>query len=97
MEDYKSDGYPVANGLVATRLMIRNHRSEKVEEFMNSWWNELNLKSKRDQLSFNFVLWKHPLSMAYLDFKKTITSDFKMNFSHQHLKNQSRRWWKLRL
>ena len=42
MEGYLSDGYPVANGLVGTGLMIRNHRSKKVEEFMNSWWNERN-------------------------------------------------------
>ncbi len=97
MEDYKLDRYPVANGLVGTGLMIRNHRSKKVEEFMNSWWNEVNLKSKRDQLSFNFVLWKHPLSIEYLDFKKTLSSDFKMNFSKPHLKNKSRRWLRIKL
>ena len=86
MEDYKSEGYPEENGLVGTRLMIRNHRSKKVEEFMNSWWNEVNLKSKRDQLSFNFVLWKHPLSVKYLNFKKILSTYFKLNFSQPHLK-----------
>ncbi len=86
MEDYKSEGYPEENGLVGTRLMIRNHRSKKVEEFMNSWWNEVNLKSKRDQLSFNFVLWKHPLSVKYLNFKKILSTYFKMNFSQPQLK-----------
>jgi len=82
MEGYKSEGYPEGNGLVSTRLMIRNHRSKKVKEFMNSWWNEVNLKSKRDQLSFNFVLWKHQLSIRYCDLKKTFSSDFELYSSH---------------
>ncbi len=88
MEDYKLDRYPVANGLVGTGLMIRNHRSKKVEEFMNSWWNEVNLKSKRDQLSFNFVLSKHSLSVRYLNFKKTLSSDFILHFSQPHIKKE---------
>jgi len=82
MEGYRSEGYPAANGLASTGLMIRNHRSKKVKEFMNSWWNEVNLKSKRDQLSFNFVLWKHQLSVGYCDFKKTYSSDFELYSSH---------------
>ncbi len=82
MEGYKSEGYPAANGLVNTGLMIRNHRSKKVKEFMNSWWNEVYSKSKRDQLSFNFVLWKHQLSVGYCDFKKTFSSDFEWHSSH---------------
>ncbi len=97
MDEYTSEGYPVANGLVGTGLMIRNHRSKKVEEFMNRWWNEVHLKSKRDQLSFNFVLWKHQLSVGYLDFKKTLSSDFKLHFSHPHLKKKNRRWLRIKL
>ena len=87
MEGYKSEGYPEGNGMVGTTLMIRNHRSKKVKEFMNSWWNEVNLKSKRDQLSFNFVLWKHKLSVGYCDFWKILSSDFVW---HYHLKEKSR-------
>jgi len=82
MEGYRSEGYPEGNGLVSTRLIIRNHRSKKVKEFMNSWWNEVNLKSKRDQLSFNYVLWKHQLSVGYCDLKKTFSPDFELNPSH---------------
>jgi len=81
MDGYLSDGYPVANGMIATTLMIRNHRSKKVDEFMNSWWKEVNFKSKRDQLSFNFILWKHQLSIGYCDFKKTFSSYFE-HLSH---------------
>jgi len=80
MEGYKSEGYPEGNGLAASGLMIRNHRSKKIDEFMNSWWNEVNLKSKRDQLSFNYVLWKHQLSVGYCDFQKTFSYDFEWHY-----------------
>jgi len=82
MEGYKSEEYPAANGMVSTGLMIRNHRSKKVKEFMNSWWNEVYSKSKRDQLSFNYVLWKHQLSVGHCDYKKTYSSDFELYSSH---------------
>lgn len=76
VEGYRSEGYPERNGLVANTLMIRNHNSKRVEEFMNRWWKEVCFKSKRDQLSFNFVLWKYPLSIEYCDWNHTITPDF---------------------
>ena len=82
MEGYRSNGYPEGNGLVGTGLMIRNHRSKKIDEFMNSWWTEVYTKSKRDQLSFNFVLWKHQLSVERRNFKKTFSSDFEWHRSH---------------
>lgn len=82
MEGYKSEGYPVKNGMIAAGLMIRNHHGNKIDEFMNSWWNEVYSKSKRDQLSFNYVLWKHKLSVGYCDFWETFNSDFEWHHSH---------------
>jgi len=76
VEGYRLEGYPERNGLAASGLMIRNHNSKKVDEFMNRWWEEIRLKSKRDQLSFNYVLWKQPISVGYCNFSHTFTSDF---------------------
>jgi len=82
IEGYRAEKYPSDNGMVGSTIMIRNHRSKKIPEFMNYWWNEVNFKSKRDQLSFNYVLWKHPLSIGYCDFWKTLSSDFEWHHSH---------------
>jgi len=77
MKNYRKEGYPAENGLVSSNLIIRNHHGKKIDEFMNSWWNEVKFNSRRDQLSFNYTLWKHKISVGYLDAKKVFSSDFK--------------------
>lgn len=62
MEAYEKEGYPTDNGLVATGIIIRTH-TESVEKFGRIWWEEVKKWSKRDQLSFNYALWKHPLNV----------------------------------
>ena len=87
MEGYRSKGFPERIGLVASGIMIRNHDSKKLGEFMNRWWKEVCFKSKRDQLSFNFILWKYPLSIGYLDFTQTFASNFSLG-PHEHEKRK---------
>lgn len=55
---YRVEGYPKNNGLVASGILYRKHNDPKVIALMNAWWAEINLKSRRDQLSFNYVCWK---------------------------------------
>jgi hypothetical protein len=60
MEKYKSLNYPVNNGLASCGIIFRKHTS-KIAEFNEAWWNEITKHSRRDQLSFNYVMhnWKH--------------------------------------
>lgn len=48
--------YPKNNGLTETNIMFRQHN--KIKPTLNLWWEMLEQYSKRDQLSFNYVLWK---------------------------------------
>ena len=57
MKKYFDNSYPEDNGLVATGLMIRN-RKDNVNIFCEKWFDEILHFSHRDQLSFNYVLWK---------------------------------------
>lgn len=82
IEGYRQEGYPEGNGMVHACIMIRNHQSKNINEFMDRWWNEVYTKSKRDQLSFNYILWKHKLSINYCDSGKFLTVDFKWHSSH---------------
>lgn len=75
--DYQIDGYeasmyPKDNGLVATGLMIRRNESN-VNILCKMWFNEVLLKSRRDQLSFNYVYYTLPSKlkprMAQLPFE----------------------------
>ena len=59
IEGYKNEGYPGNNGLIASGILVRRHMDSDVINLMNAWWNEVETKSLRDQLSFNYVCWKY--------------------------------------
>lgn len=54
---YKKEGFPAHFGLNETNIIIR-HKNDKVREVMDLWENLLRKYSHRDQMSFNYVLWK---------------------------------------
>lgn len=64
---YKEEGYPENNGLAVTMVLLRRHNEEKVKKTMESWWQELVNGSRRDQLSFNYVIWKDSLPFKYIN------------------------------
>lgn len=48
--------FPKNNGLWETGVLFRNHF--KTEQFDRLWWNCIDKYSRRDQMSFSYVLWK---------------------------------------
>jgi len=62
MEYYRRQGYPPMNGLIESGVMFRAHMDERVRAAMEDWWDQVATFSQRDQLSANFVFWKHGLT-----------------------------------
>ena len=58
MNRYKEEGFPANYGLVQTNVMIRRHNDPYSKNLMEKWWEELKDNSHRDQLSFNYAVWK---------------------------------------
>ena len=58
MKRYKDEGFPANYGLVQTNVMMRKHNDQYSKDLMEKWWSELKDYSHRDQLSFNYALWK---------------------------------------
>ena len=56
---YKNENFPDKNGLAETCLIIRKHNDLKCIHFMEKWFQEIKYNSHRDQLSFNYIFWKH--------------------------------------
>lgn len=50
--------YPSNNGLNETNVIFRNHKKLQTKIFDDLWWSCIEQYSRRDQLSFNYVLWK---------------------------------------
>lgn len=63
---YKREGFPRHFGLFETNVIIRFHNDQKCIEVMETWWNEINNRTKRDQLSFTYALWKNGLSSNFV-------------------------------
>ena len=61
IKKYKLASYPVNNGLHACGFMLR-YNNNIVQDLMNHWHSELSNGSKRDQLSFNYSLWRTGLA-----------------------------------
>lgn len=58
------ENYPLHQGLHETNVVFRRH-CEPISKFDQMWWNCINENSIRDQLSFDYCLWKNSLSCAY--------------------------------
>lgn len=59
---YKSEGVPEKNGLYETNIIISHPNNPTVQFIFNDWWKEIEINSKRDQLSLNYILWKNNLT-----------------------------------
>lgn len=58
MNSYKEDGFPENYGLTENNLIFRRQHDPKIIAAMEMWWEEFFQKTKRDQLSLMYVLWK---------------------------------------
>lgn len=64
VQRYRQAGYPEKFGLAECTVLLRRH-TKKVAKFNELWWEEIKHGSKRDQLSFNYVVWKVGLKCNY--------------------------------
>jgi len=67
IEKYRNENYPVHNGLAACTIILRRHNSKKIKELGESWWNEIERGSKRDQLSFNYIAHRNNVKYQEID------------------------------
>lgn len=70
IESYREDGFPKKFGLYACGILIRKNEST-IMDFMKLWYEEIKKYTYRDQISFPYVLWKNPIKMDVMDFRKT--------------------------
>ncbi len=55
----EKEQYPENNGLYETGVLFRAHKTDQVAEADKLWWWCIENYSRRDQLSFNYALWKN--------------------------------------
>jgi hypothetical protein len=65
IQRYADEGYPSHNSLAVTMQLLRKHNKKDCIKIMEQWWEEIKYGSKRDQLSFNYSIWKTNTSFIY--------------------------------
>ena len=58
----RDNKYPENHGLSACTVIVRDGTQIRLEEF---WWRQLQ-RTRRDQVSFNFCLWKLGMTQDYI-------------------------------
>jgi len=84
-ERYKKEKFPDVNGHAETCLIVRIHNELNCINFMENWFYQIKHYSHRDQLSFNYILWKNRNKNVKYIPKEYIKDYF--NQSLFHLKN----------
>lgn len=67
IDGLRASGYPEHNGLITSCVMVYRHRRPEVAALLDDWWHAIETGSRRDQLSFNPTLHRHPgIKLGYL-------------------------------
>ncbi|MBQ8750595.1 MAG: DUF616 domain-containing protein [Alphaproteobacteria bacterium] len=82
----EKEGYPLQNGLHETGILYREHNNHIVKKMMNEWFSIIKRYSKRDQLSFDYLLWKNKIEIVDFFGKETIgnNKNFVLNYLGKH-------------
>ncbi|MBR2300205.1 MAG: DUF616 domain-containing protein [Alphaproteobacteria bacterium] len=59
---------PRNKGFLETNILYRKHNNPKIILMMNQWWDMVEKYSKRDQLSFTYILWKNNYDIHQMEF-----------------------------
>jgi len=91
----RAEQYPEHNGLIVGTVLVRRHRNLHLISVMEDWWHMVKTYSKRDQLSFNYVAWKHEFSYGVIpgDVRRGNGYFYMLG---KHRKDWSKKLWKFR-
>lgn len=79
VDKYRSEGFPENQGLIAGGVIFREHNDYRVIKLMDDWYHEIINRSKRDQLSFNYVCWKNGFEYDFVYFWDAYGKYFQLN------------------
>ncbi|XKT75429.1 MAG: methyltransferase domain-containing protein [Patescibacteria group bacterium UBA2103] len=66
IDRYKEEGYADDQGLISSMVMFRRHMDPVLQKGLSRWWEEIEGGSRRDQLSFNYAMWKEGVPFTYI-------------------------------
>lgn len=84
---YLQEGFPEEWGLTENTVLLRRHNADVMVGFSEDWWREIEMGSRRDQLSFAYVAWKRGL--VFSSFPGTVRHNpWFSNYPHKVAKGR---------
>src|SRR5690606_9982205 len=87
----RAEQYPEHHGLIVGTVLVRRHRNPHLIGVMEDWWHMVKNFSKRDQLSFNYVAWKHGFTYG------VIQGDVRRGNGYFYMLGKHRKDWSAKL
>ena len=90
----RKEGFPREMGLVETGVLYRKHSEVRIIGFDQLWWWCIDHYSRRDQLSFNYSLWKR--NLEYIPFfckGENVRNSLMVKYYEIHV-DESKKWLK---
>ncbi|SPH18677.1 hypothetical protein DEA8626_02219 [Defluviimonas aquaemixtae] len=75
MRTYRAEGMPERAGLIEGHFIVRRHNDPTAARFGERWFEHVLRHSRRDQISFPYLVWKLGLRYDFitaLDWKETV-------------------------
>lgn len=63
---YKREGFPAHFGMREFSIIARKNQNAEMQNLMKQWWEQVNVYTMRDQISFPYILWKNKLTIDYV-------------------------------
>ena len=79
--DYKKS-VPTNNGLISSGVLMRENTREVIE-LCETWWDEVEKYSERDQVAFGYAAWKLPEAFNIIEWDYTVQREF-IHCPHLH-------------
>ena len=83
---------PENYGLNETNILIRNHLNPQIIAIMEQWWEFIEKYSKRDQLSFSYVLYKNNITVPSISFKNARLDFNNFDFVSHKVDKKEEKW-----
>ena len=80
----KKNYMPNHYGLTENCILIRHHNNPQIKKIMDEWWDFIENYTKRDQLSFAYVLWKNGMKIEDVVFENA-RFDYKNYYFESHI------------
>lgn len=83
---YRAEGMPEHAGLIEGHFLLRRHHDPAVAAFGEEWFEHVCRHSRRDQVSFPYLVWK-----CGFDYVPIRELDWKETVRHDHLDRANRK------